>query len=78
MQTDIAKIITAMKIMGLNQMSEGAVYWALFKLNLNPDEATNIISNAEKSGKIIRKGCLIELSDNGKEDLIGERPVCNS
>lgn len=75
-------IIIAMKICGMDAISEGGMYYALLSRGLTPDEATVVVKELLDEGKIIRSGCAFVLRrydrTHGEEGSFGERSVCNS
>lgn len=75
-------VITALKLCGMEAISEGGMYYALFSQGLDCDDATLAVSELLSEGHIKRSGCAFLLcryvSDHGKEDPRGARAVCNS
>jgi hypothetical protein len=77
-----ANVITAMKICGMEAISEGGMYHALFSQGLDAEEATMIVKELLEEGRISRSGCAFLLRryvrDHGEESSSLERSVCNS
>ena len=75
-------VITAMRICGLEAISEGSMYHALFSQGLDSDDATMVVKELLQEGKIQRSGCAFLLRryvrDHGEESSPRERSVCNS
>lgn len=75
-------VITAMRICGLEAISEGGMYHALFSQGLDSDEATMVVKELLEEGRIQRSGCAFLLRryvrDHGEESSPRERSVCNS
>ena len=75
-------VITAMRICGLEAISEGSMYHALFSQGLDSDDATMVVKELLEEGKIQRSGCAFLLRryvrDHGEESSPRERSVCNS
>jgi len=77
-----ANVITAMKICGMEAISEGGMYHALFSQGLDSDDATHVVRELLQEGKISRSGCAFILNryvrPHGEESSSRERSVCNS
>jgi len=77
-----ANVITAMKICGMEAISEGGMYHALFSQGLAADEATMVVKELLDEGWISRSGCAFILKhyvrNHGEESSSRERSVCNS
>lgn len=75
-------VITAMKICGIEAISEGGMYHALFSQGLDSDEATSVVKQLLEEGRLIRSGCAFLLrryvEKHGEESSPRERSVCNS
>jgi hypothetical protein len=75
-------VITAMKICGLDAISEGGMYHALFSQGLDSDDATMVVKELLEEGRIQRSGCAFLLrryvQPHGEESSTRERSVCNS
>ncbi len=70
-------IIIAMKISGVHQLTEGGLYWALFRQGVDADTATGAVKQAIDHGGLRRDGHVLILN-NGKENSSRTRAVCNS
>ena len=77
-----ANVIIAMKMCGMEAISEGGMYHALFSQGLNADDATHVVKELLESGLMRRSGCAFILNryvrDHGQESATSERTVCNS
>lgn len=75
-------VITAMRICGLEAISEGGMYHALFSQGLDSDDATMVVKELLEEGRIKRSGCAFLLQryvpTHGEESSPRERSVCNS
>jgi hypothetical protein len=75
-------VITAMRICGMDAISEGGMYHALFSQGLDSDEATLVVKELLEEGMIQRSGCAFLLrryvAKHGEESSARERSVCNS
>lgn len=70
-------IIIAMKISGVHQLTEGGVYWALFRQGVDADTATGAVKHAIDQNVLRRDGHVLILN-NGEKDSSRPRSVCNS
>jgi (2Fe-2S) ferredoxin len=77
-----ANVIIAMKMCGMEAISEGGMYHALFSQGLDADDATHVVKELLEEGKILRSGCAFILNryvqPHGEEGATSERTVCNS
>ena len=73
----IQNIVTAMKISGVRELTEGGLYWALFNQGMDTDTATGAVKHAIDRKVLRRDGHVLILND-GKENTLGTRAVCNS
>lgn len=75
-------VIIAMKMCGMNAISEGGMYHALFSQGLDADAATHVVKELLTEGRISRSGCAFILNryvrPHGEESSSRERSVCNS
>lgn len=71
-------VITAMKICGMDKISEGGMYYALFSQGLSADDATMVVKELLSEERIYRSGCAFILQLNGKKNIAREQSVCNS
>lgn len=75
-------VIIAMKMCGMEAISEGGMYHALFSQGLDSDEATLVVKELLAEGRIARSGCAFILNryvrHHGEESSSRERSVCNS
>lgn len=70
-------IVIAMKMSGVHQLTEGGLYWALFKQDVDADTATAIVKEAVDQKILLRNGHVLILND-GQEDTARTRAICNS
>lgn len=70
-------IVVAMRISGVHQLTEGGLYWALFGQGIDADTATGAVKHAVDQ-KILRRNGHVLILNDGKEDPIRSRAVCNS
>lgn len=80
MKHQAQRIITAMRISGVTSLSEGNIYeWLLKGYGLHADDATMVVKEMLDSGKVIRNGCalfLTEYADNDdKKAAFGQRTL---
>jgi len=77
-----ANVITAMKICGMDAITEGGMYHALFSQGLDSDDATMVVKELLEEGRLVRSGCAFLLrryvQPHGEESSLGRRSVCNS
>lgn len=77
-----ANVIIAMKMCGMEAISEGGMYHALFSQGLDADDATMVVKELLQEGRITRSGCAFILSryvrPHGEESSSREQSVCNS
>lgn len=73
----IKNVVIAMQISGIHQLTEGGMYWALFKQGMDTDAATGAVKYAIDANILKRTGHVLALS-HGKEDSDRAQSVCNS
>lgn len=75
-------VITALKLCGMDAISEGGMYRALFAQGLDSDDATAVVQELLSEGRIKRSGCAFLLQryvpTYGEEGSARERTICNS
>lgn len=75
-------VITAMRICGLEAISEGSMYHALFSQGLDSEDATRVVKELLDEGQLSRSGCAFifrrYVDRHGEESSPRERSVCNS
>jgi hypothetical protein len=72
------KIVTAMTFCGMGRISEGALYYSLFKIGAHYDDATMAIQELLDNGVLYRNGGIFILTTHGKEDSNRGRSFCIS
>ena len=77
-----SNVIAAMMSCGMKAISEGALYYALFKLGTSPDEATMVVREMLDNGTLRRSGCALLLCgyvpQHGDEGADRTRSLCDS
>jgi|LakMenEpi13Sep09_1017268.scaffolds.fasta_scaffold00362_3 hypothetical protein len=77
-----ANVIIAMKMCGMEAISEGGMYHALFSQGLGTDEATMVVKELLEEGRVTRSGCAFILNryvrPHGEENPARAWAVCNS
>ncbi|MFN4894193.1 MAG: hypothetical protein ACK5HO_00230 [Pseudomonadota bacterium] len=56
-----SKVVAAMTACGMAAIGEGALYYALFKLGISPDDATMAVREMLDNGTLRRSGCALLL-----------------
>lgn len=73
----IRNIVIAMRLSGVHQITEGGLYWALFRQDVDADTATGIVKEAVDRKILTRNGHVLILN-NGEESTPWTRAICNS
>lgn len=73
----VKKIVIAMQISGIHQLTEGGMYWALFKQGMDTDAATSAVKHAIDQKILERNGHVLTLN-HGEKNSFRQRAVCNS
>lgn len=73
----IRNIVIAMRMSGVCQLTEGGLYWALFRQDIDADTATAIVKEAVDRKILVRNGHVLILND-GEKSTSWTRTVCNS
>jgi hypothetical protein len=71
-------IVTAMKVCGIEAISEGSMYKALFSRGLSCDDATQVVKELLEDGTLRRSGCGFLLTADGKKNTFRQGSVCDS